>query len=72
MQNMFNKKNVAQVYRATGNAGDDGFINTPDGQLLVNQANDAQAFTDQYYLKLQNPDYYTIPRRSRIGVNVNF
>ena len=58
--------------RESGNANDDGYINTQDGQLATSTATDPQAFKDQYYMKLQNPNNYTIPRRSRIGVSVNF
>ena len=72
VQNVLNTQNVTGVYRATGNAEDDGFINSPDGQQLTNQQADAQAFVDQYNIRLQNPDNYSLPRRTRIGIRFDF
>ena len=72
MQNALDIRNVTQVYRVTGNAKDDGFINSADGILASSTSVDQQAYKDQYSIKLQNPNYYTIPRRSRIGISVNF
>ena len=72
MQNALDLRNITQVYRVTGNAREDGFINSADGQLASSQSVDSQAYIDQYNIKLQNPNFYTIPRRSRIGVSVNF
>ena len=72
IQNLIDTRNVVNVYRATGNATDDGFITSPDGQQLSAAQLDSQAFIDQYYLKLQNPDNYSLPRRARIGVRFDF
>lgn len=72
IQNVLDTRNIVNVYRATGNATDDGFIKSPDGQQLSATQTDSQAFIDQYYIKLQNPDNYSLPRRSRIGVRFDF
>jgi hypothetical protein len=72
VQNLLDTRNVTNVYRATGNATDDGFIQSPDGQQLSGSQVDSQAFIDQYYIKLQNPDNYSQPRRTRIGVRFDF
>jgi len=71
-QNLFDTRNVVGVYRATGNADDDGFINSPDGVLLVNSQTSPEAFRDQYALKVQNPDNYSLPRRTRLGLSFDF
>jgi len=63
---------VVGVYRATGNPDDDGFINSPDGVLLANQQTSPEAFRDQYALKVQNPDNYSLPRRTRLGLSFDF
>lgn len=72
VQNLFDIRNVVKVYRATGNADDDGFLYSPDGvQLSASQA-DSQAFIDQYMIRLQDPDNYSLPRRARLGVRFDF
>ncbi|MBL7923499.1 MAG: carboxypeptidase-like regulatory domain-containing protein [Bacteroidia bacterium] len=72
VQNVLNTQNVTGVYRATGNAKDDGFINTADGQQLASSQIDPQAFIDQYGIRIQNPDNYSLPRRTRIGIRFDF
>jgi len=72
VQNVLNTQNVTGVYRATGNAKDDGFINSPDGQQLAASQVDPQAFVDQYNIRIQNPDNYSLPRRTRIGIRFDF
>ena len=72
VQNVLNTQNVTGVYRATGNPDDDGFIASPEGQQLANQQANPQAFVDQYGIRIQNPDNYSLPRRTRIGVRFDF
>ena len=72
VQNVLNTQNVTGVYRATGNPKDDGFISSPDGQQLANSQVDQQAFIDQYNIRIQNPDNYSLPRRTRIGLRFDF
>lgn len=72
VQNVLDTRNVTGVYRATGNAKDDGFISSPDGQNLANAQVDPQAFIDQYNIRIQNPDNYSLPRRTRIGLRFDF
>lgn len=72
VQNVLNTQNVTGVYRATGNPQDDGFISSPDGQQLANAQVDPAAFIDQYNIRIQNPDNYSLPRRTRIGLRFDF
>lgn len=72
VQNVLNTQNVTGVYRATGNATDDGFINSPSGQQLAAGQIDPVAFVDQYNIRLQNPDNYSLPRRTRLGLRFDF
>lgn len=72
VQNVLNTQNVTGVYRATGNPQDDGFISSPDGQQLANAQVDPTAFIDQYNIRIQNPDNYSLPRRTRIGLRFDF
>ncbi|MCS7228771.1 MAG: TonB-dependent receptor [Candidatus Kryptonium sp.] len=80
VQNLFNTRNVINVYYATGNAYDDGFLTTEDGQRVVNTI--GQRFADLYrVINLQNRqhniilngfDLFGSPRQIRVGVLVEF
>jgi outer membrane receptor protein involved in Fe transport len=72
VQNLLDTRNIINVYRATGNPDDDGFINSADGQQLSASQIDQQAFIDQYGIRVQNPDNFSLPRRARIGVRFDF
>jgi hypothetical protein len=72
IQNLFNTQNVIGVYRATGNPDDDGYLAAAQTQQnIVNQI-DEQSFRDLYTRKVNNPGNYSIPRRFRIGLLLNF
>jgi hypothetical protein len=72
IQNVLNTQNIIAVYRATGNANDDGFLQSANGKQLSASQVDQQAFVDQYYIKMQNPNNYSLPRRSRLGIRLDF
>lgn len=70
--NVLNTKNVLKVYRFTGNASDDGYLTAAETQSLINAYNDPNSFRDLYSVKVNDPTYYSIPRRIRIGVMLDF
>jgi len=70
--NVLNLKNVNGVYAYTGNAEDDGFLNSPQGQLVVENAINAQSFYDLYSTAINNPGNFTAPRQARLGLRLNF
>jgi hypothetical protein len=70
--NALNTQNVIGVYRATGNANDDGYLNEPTFANDILSQNDPQSFSEQYTMRLANPGNYTLPRRIRLGVMLNF
>lgn len=70
--NLLNTKNVLQVYRATGNADDDGYLSAAEYQKDIVSQLDEQAFRDQYQVKINNPDNYSLPRILRLGLSLNF
>jgi hypothetical protein len=70
--NLLNTKNVLNIYRYTGNANDDGYLTDASAQALIAAQNDPQAFRDLYSAKLSDPSYYSIPRRIRLGVMLDF
>lgn len=70
--NVLNTKNVLNVYRFTGNANDDGYLTAAESQALINSYNDPMSFRDLYSIKVNDPTYYSIPRRIRLGVMLDF
>jgi hypothetical protein len=70
--NLLNTQNILNVYRHTGDPNDDGYLSYPGNQGAINGQISSQAFIDQYNAKLGVPTNYSIPRRTRIGVTLNF
>jgi hypothetical protein len=63
---------VLAVYAATGSPDDDGYLSSPAAQNLINQQVSPQAYRDLYYVAESNPGSYSLPRRIRLGVQLNF
>jgi hypothetical protein len=72
LQNLLNTRNVINVYRATGNPNDDGYLNAAQSQIDIAQQTDEQSFRDLYSVKVNNPANFSIPRRFRVGLMLNF
>ncbi len=80
--NLLNTKNVINVYNKTGNAYNDGFLQSPDAQTIVAKERYTQRFVDLYNaLNLANReaaisqkgyDMFGTPRQIHLGVLVNF
>ncbi|MBI3509221.1 MAG: TonB-dependent receptor [Bacteroidetes bacterium] len=70
--NVLNTKNILGIYRYTGNPLDDGYLAAAETQSLINSQNDPTSFRDLYSVKVANPSNYSIPRRIRIGVMLDF
>ncbi|MDQ3050755.1 MAG: carboxypeptidase-like regulatory domain-containing protein [Bacteroidota bacterium] len=72
VMNVFDTKNIIDVYRYTGNADDDGYLASATGQSVIPLQTDPEAFVDQYNIKVNNPANYSLPRRARLGVKIDF
>lgn len=70
--NLFNQFNVLNVYRATGNWDDDGYLAAAANQSSIQNQLDEQAFRDYYTMKIQNPFNISSPRTIRLGVKFDF
>lgn len=70
--NLFNQFNVLNVYRATGNWDDDGFLAAAASQTSIQNQVDEQAFRDYYTMKIQDPNNISAPRTIRLGVKFDF
>lgn len=70
--NVLNAQNILAVYRATGNPDDDGYLASPQAQPEIALKTDSQAFVEMYQVRVNSPYNYSLPRRARIGVALNF
>ena len=72
VQNVLNSKNIVGVYRATGNANDDGYLTAATSQSNINSQVSRSSFEDLYAAKVNSPDNYARPRIMRLGAIFNF
>lgn len=70
--NLFNQFNILNVYRATGNWNDDGYLAAASSQTSIQNQLDEAAFRDYYTMKIQNPNNISSPRTIRLGVKFDF
>ncbi len=72
VNNLFNTNNIVNVYRATGNPDDDGYLDAAVTQTSIQSQLDAQAYREMYALKVNSLFNYGIPRTIRLGVRLDF
>lgn len=70
--NLLNQRNVLNVYRATGNWDDDGFLAAAGSQSTIQNQVDSQSFRDYYTMKIQDANNISAPRTIRLGVKFDF
>ena len=70
--NLLNSQNITQVYPATGNANDDGYLTAPAWQREINSQIDPQAYIQMYQLIVNSGYNYSMPRHIRVGLSFNF
>jgi hypothetical protein len=70
--NLLNQFNVLNVYRATGNWNDDGYLAASQFQQAIQNQLDEQSFRDYYTMKVQNAFNISAPRTIRLGVKFDF
>jgi hypothetical protein len=70
--NLLNSKNILNVYSATGNPNDDGYLSAPEWQREIQEQLDPQAFMQMYQIYVDNGGNYSTPRQIRLGLSFNF
>ncbi len=71
--NLLDAQNILNVYSATGNANDDGYLAAAEWQNQIALAIDEAAYRDLYTTKLASNQFnYALPRRIRLGIQLNF
>jgi hypothetical protein len=72
IQNVLNTYNVVSVFPYTGQPMDDGFLNSPQGQLLIQNQINSQSYVDLYRILLNSQTgNYANPRTIRLGLRMN-
>lgn len=72
VSNLLNTRQVFNVYSYTGSANDDGYLNSPQGQQNAQAQLSAEAFTQLYKIRMDNPYNMAEPRQIKLGVKLNF
>ena len=78
--NLFNRKNVINLYSRTGNDADDGFLTDPELSQQIVEANGGEPYEQfyqainlanrQHYWTTEGGDIYGEPRQLRFGVQL--
>lgn len=72
VNNVLNIDNIRGIHPFTGSATTDGWLASEQGQRAAEEAVSNQAFVDLYNAALANPNFFTMPRRVRLGVSLSF
>ncbi|MCR5444514.1 MAG: TonB-dependent receptor [Bacteroidales bacterium] len=73
VNNLFDIRNIVNVWPVTGNPEDNGYLTDPESQQIINAYLDPQAYRDIYTIILRNNTwYYSGPRTIRLSVSYNF
>jgi len=70
--NLLNQFNRLNVYRATGNWNDDGYLAAAQSQTSIQNQTDEQSFRDYYTMSINNALNISVPRTIRLGVKFDF
>lgn len=72
IQNLLNTANVTSVFPYSGSAYNDGFVASPAAKEQINSATSQQAYIDLYNIRMVNPDRFSYPRLTRLGMALYF
>lgn len=76
VSNVLDRRNVINVYSASGSPEDDGFLLSANGldqlESIENSRREVEAYLDSYQWALINPDFYSLPRRIFMGAIFDF
>lgn len=77
VSNILNRRNVLNVFTATGVADDDGYLVSANGQSALTAIGNDPTLTEASYVsaynwRMLNPDFFTQPRRFYLGTVFSF
>ena len=70
--NIFNFKNIVNVYTYTGNPEDDGVLASEQFQQLINSQIYVPSFVNYYNMAMRNPYNYSSPTTITLGIQFGF
>ena len=70
--NLLNAKNILNVYSATGDPDDDGYLTSSKYQQEILNQLDPEAFIQMYQIYVNSGGNYSAPRQIKIGASFNF
>ena len=69
--NLLDARNILGSYAYTGSPTDDGYLASPLGAQQLQSVFSKQSFIDLYRAAMDTPDFYSLPRRTRLGIRFN-
>ena len=73
VNNLFDIRNVVNVFYVTGNPEDNGYLTDPETQVSINNELDPTAYRELYAITLRNGTWnYSSPRTIRVSLSYNF
>lgn len=73
VNNLFNIRNVVNVFNVTGNPEDDGYLTDPETQAVINATLNPQAYREIYPIVQRNSTWnYSTPRMVSVSLSYNF
>ena len=76
VENLFNTRNVVDVYNVSGDPDDDGYLISANGQdqlaEIESQQRNIESFISTYQWRIAQPGHYTRPRRMYLGLIFDF
>ena len=69
--NLLDARNILGSYAYTGSPSDDGYLASPLGAQQLQSVFSQQSFIDLYRSAMDNPGFYSLPRRTRLGIRFN-
>ncbi|MCB9282794.1 MAG: carboxypeptidase regulatory-like domain-containing protein [Lewinellaceae bacterium] len=75
VSNLLNRKNIINVYSATGSPSDDGYLASSKGLDALDatlSTGRTDAYLASYQWRMLNPNFYSLPRRMYLGLIFNF
>jgi outer membrane receptor protein involved in Fe transport len=69
VSNVFDARNIVNVYSATGSPEDDGYLQSPRGLDAVQSASaiSLDGYVSSYQWRMLNPTFFSLPRRIFVG-----
>jgi len=73
INNLFDIRNIVDVFEVTGNPEDNGYLTDPESQQSINAQLDPTAYRDIYEIYLRNATWkYSSPRHIKLSLSYNF